>query len=622
MKKIIIPFAVLTAALAFTSCQDFLTKSPEASLSPGSYFSTSQELDLWANKFYSDILPEPGDLAELNADDNGSSSSLSAVQKGTRTPSSKSWSADTWKPLRNINYMLENNKCADAAVKARYDGVCYFFRAWFYFEKVRQYGDIPWYDHVIGSSDTEDLNKPRDARGYVMLMVIRDLDKAYELLPARWTTDPVYHVSKDAAMALKSRAALFEGTFRKYHAGTAFVPVDQQTFTVDGQEITISSEYFLRQAADAAAHIVGTRNLYEGNTMGLDADPKKASYREYFILEDAESAETIFARRYNVDLKVRHGVQFDFKNQHRSASFRQVCHYLQADGTPIQERAGWETLSYYDLFQNRDPRLAQTIQGPGYVMADVDETTHQHKAEQLSWERTFNGFRIIKFISDTNHEGASTSTTDYPLLRYPEVLLNYAEAKAELGELTVTDLAATINVIRARVGMPGLTAVPATEDALMASYYPHAKGTQKAAILEIRRERAVELFCEGFRQWDMLRWGEGAMLTPLATGGFRGIYITAAQVGTDIDLDQDGKADLYVYSGTKGTTSAPSTNQIQLGTGFSLSEGTYGYLTYWKAEDYVWDEGRDYLWPIPADQRTLTGYALSQNPGWDDGLSE
>ncbi|MBO4434418.1 MAG: RagB/SusD family nutrient uptake outer membrane protein [Bacteroidales bacterium] len=618
MKKIIIPIAIMTAALALSSCEDFLTKAPETTLSPGTYFSSEPELDLWVNKLYNDILPTPGTLAELQADDNGSSSSLSAIQKGTRTPSSTSWSADTWKPLRNINYLLENNKCADANVKARYDGAAYFFRAWFYFDMLRQYGDIPWYDHVIGSTDTEDLNKPRDPRGYVALMILQDLDKAYELLPAKWPSNPVYHVSRDAALALKSRVALFEGTFRKYHAGTAFVPVDEQTFG----EVTISSDYFLRQAADAAGRLLGTRKLYTGNVRGFSTNAAEASYREYFILEDAETDETIFSRRYSVDVLVRHGIQFDFKNHRQSASARLVNHYLQSDGTPIQERAGWESLSYYDVFQNRDPRMAQTLHGPGFLKADIDDVTKLHEKEQLSWERTFNGYRIIKYISDTSHETATTSTTDYPLIRYAEVLLNYAEAKAELGELTAEDLAATVNVIRARVGMPGLTAVPTTPDALMTQYYPHAKGAQKAAILEIRRERAVELICEGFRQWDLLRWGEGALLTPKATAGFQGIYIAENEVGTDIDLDRDGTMDLYVYSGAKGTTAAPSTNQIQLGSGYTLSNGTYGYLTYWAAEDYVWDEGRDYLWPIPADQRKLTDFALTQNPGWDDGLSQ
>ena len=154
MKKLIIPMVLVTAALMLSSCEDFLTKAPETTLSPDTFFASSAELDLWTNKLYNDILPTPTELAELNADDNGSSSSLNALQKGTRTPSSKSWSADTWKPLRNVNYMLENNRCSDPVVKARYDGAAYFFRAWFYYEKLRQYGDIPWYDKVIGSGDT------------------------------------------------------------------------------------------------------------------------------------------------------------------------------------------------------------------------------------------------------------------------------------------------------------------------------------------------------------------------------------------------------------------------------------------------------------------------------------
>ena len=420
MKKIIIALSFVAAALGLTSCEDFLTKTPETTLSPDTYFSSKAELDLWANKIYNDILPTADELAELNADDNGSTSSLSAIQRGTRTPSSKSWSASTWKPLRNINYMLENNKCSDASVKAMYDGVGYFFRAWFYFDKVRQYGDIPWYDHVIGSSDVDDLNKPRDPRGYVMLQVMKDLDKAYELLPARWPSDAVYHVSKDAALALKSRAALFEGTFRKYHAGTPYVPQDSQTFG----DVTISSEYFLRQAADAASKMIGTRKLYTGNTLGLAPKATDASYREYFLLETAETDETILSRRYSVDILVRHGIQFTYKSNHRSASNRMVNHYLQSNGESMTKRSGFAykdgeaTLSYADMFVGRDPRMAQTLHGPDYVA--IDGTAH----EPLSWERTFNGYRVIKYISDSSHETATTSTTDFPVLRYAEVLLN------------------------------------------------------------------------------------------------------------------------------------------------------------------------------------------------------
>ena len=627
MKKILIPLTLLAAAVVLTSCEDFLTKAPETSLSPDSFFTTKAALDLWANKIYNDVLPGADDLAEQNADDNSSTTSLSAIQRGTRTPSSKSWSANTWKPLRNINYMLENNKCSDASAKAMYDGVGYFFRAWFYFEKVRQYGDIPWYDHVIGSDNKEDLNKPRDARGYVMLMVLQDLDKAYDLLPARWSSDAVYHVSKDAALALKARAALFEGTFRKYHAQSDYVPVDEQTFQTESGSVTISSEYFLRQAADAASKLIGTRKLYTGNTLGLAEKATDASYREYFVLEDAETDETILSRRYSVDVLVRHGIQFTYKSNHRSASNRMVNHYLQADGTSISTREGFDwrdgrtTLPYDQMFVGRDPRMAQTLQGPGFVKVDVNETTKQHETEQISFERTFNGYRVIKYISDISHETASTSTTDFPILRYAEVLLNYAEAKAELGELTNEDIAKTIDVIRARVGMPAMATVPTTVDPMLSDYYPHARGSQLAAILEVRRERTVELFCEGFRQWDLLRWGEGALLTPKATGGVKGIWVDGLG---DYDLDKDGKVDLCLYKGTKPSTTAPASNIIEIGGNWTITGGpseNVGYLTYYEKEDYVWQENRDYLWPIPADQRSLTSGALTQNPNWDDGLS-
>lgn len=591
-----------------SSCEDFLTKAPETDMSPDSFFKSAAELEMWTNNFYADILPTAESIVNQVGDDHYISS-LNAIEKGTRTPSSK-WNEDTWKPLRRINYFFENNKCTDAAASAKYEGVAYFFRALFYYNKVRQYGDMPYYDYVIGSSDNASLNKPRDPRGYVMLKVMEDLDKAYELLPDKWDTDNVYRVTKDAAMALKSRAALFEGTFRKYHAGTKYVPVDEQTF--DG--VTISSKWFLEQAAGAASKVMGKHSMYTGNTLGLSAKAAKASYREYFILEDAESSETILSRRYNVDLLIRHGVQFNMKNGRHSATSRFVNHYLQADGTPIQNRAGWETLSYYDEFQNRDPRMEQTLHGPSYVAYGAK--SHQ----TLTFDRNLSGYRVIKFISSTDHENATTSTTDYPVIRYAEVLLNYAEAKAELGTLTADDLSKTINVIRARVGMPGLSSVPTEPDALMKEYYPNAKGEQLAAILEIRRERTVELFCEGFRQWDLLRWNEGKWITPKSTKGFQGIYIPAYG---EYDLDKDGKVDICVYDG-KGSapkTSAPATNVISIGAGWTLSEGDHGYLTYYATEDYDWDDSKDYLWPIPVDQRAATGGELSQNPGWKDGFN-
>ena len=623
MKKIYYILLAFIAAMTLVSCEDFLTKPPQTALSPDSFFKNASDLELWTNKFYSDLL-EDTDIAETYADDM-MGTSLSALQKGTRTTSSKSWSTPsvgsdgyissngTFTALMNINYFLEHSaNCPDEAVREKYNGVAYFFRAYFYFKMVRQYGDMPWYDYVIGSADVESLNKPRDPRGYVMMKVLEDCDKAYERLPEAWGAGPLFHVSKNAAMALKARAALFEGTFRKYHEGSAFVPEDEQKFG----EVTVSSEWFLKQAVEAAEKIMGKKSLYTGNTMFIASAAKNASYREYFVLEDADPSETILARAYRSDeaVTVRQGIQFNMKNGKRSATQRFVNHYLKTDGTAYT-KAELATMQYADQFKSRDPRMAQTLQAPGYVQ--ILGTA----PESLDWERTVNGYRVIKYISDASHEGATTGTSDFALFRYAEVLLNYAEAKAELGTLTDADVAATIDVIRARVGMPAMKTVPVTEDPLMKEYYPNATGSQLAAILEIRRERTVELCFEGFRQWDLLRWKEGKWLTPKSTSGFQGIYLPGLG---EFDLDNDGKIDLCVYQGTKPATTAPASNVIEVGaaSNYTLTEGTKGNLTYYATENYVWDEGKDYLWPIPEDQRQITNGALSQNPGWTDGLGE
>ena len=165
--------------------------------------------------------------------------------------------------------------------------------------------------------------------------------------------------------------------------------------------------------------------------------------------------------------------------------------------------------------------------------------------------------------------------------------------------------------------MPAMKTVPTTADPLMEEYYPNAKGTQKAAILEVRRERTVELCFEGFRQWDLLRWKEGKWLTPASTQGFQGLYFPALG---EYDLDGDGKMDVCLYQGTKPDTTAPEANIIEVAGNWSLTNGTSGNLTYYKAESYQWDENKDYLWPIPEDQRQITNGALSQNPGWTDGM--
>ena len=283
--------AGLLSVLAFTSCEGFLDKFPETALSPETFYTNEKELTLATNGFYA-MLPKPDDTFDGALQDNDLQFhlSLSAIQRGIRQAETETWSASTWSDLRSINYYLEHSvKCTNEDVRKKYDGIAYFFRAVFYYEKVRKYGDIPFYDHVISDSDKESLYRPRDSRGFVMQKIMEDLDRAIDGLPVTWS-EGVYRINKYAAYALKSRIALFEGTWRKYH------DIADESYTKeDGTTLTLSSAYFLQLAADAAKAVMesGKYKMYNGSTI-----VKGQPYRDYFVLEDAETGETILSRRF------------------------------------------------------------------------------------------------------------------------------------------------------------------------------------------------------------------------------------------------------------------------------------------------------------------------------------
>ena len=618
MKKIYAVFISGLSVLAFSSCEGFLDKFPETSLSPETFYTSEKELELATNGFYT-MLPSPDNTTDGALQDNDLEYhvALSSLQMGNRSAENETWSSSTWSNLRALNYYLEHSvNCTSEDIRKKYDGVAYFFRAMFYYEKVRKYGDIPWYDHVISANDKASLYRARDSRGFVMQKIMEDLDKAIDGLPVTWT-EGVYRINKYAAYAFKSRVALFEGTWRKYH------DVPDETYTKDdGTQLTLSSEYFLRQSADAAKAVIdyGKYKMYKGETI-----VKGQPYRDFFVLEDAETSETILSRRYlyTDEMNIRHGVQFKYKNQRHSLTRALAYHYLMADGTPFQSQEGWQTMQYNQEFKNRDPRMVQTIAAPDYVAVGTDASTKYYPSCK-DYDRS--GYRPIKYFSDDTHDGAGTSTTDYAIFRYGEVLLNYAEAKAELGEADQTVIDQTVNVIRARVGMPALDVVKAngTPDAFLSSYYTdkHLDGPDKGLILEIRRERTVELVNEGFRLWDMLRWHEGQQLCPASNTlgpGFIGCWFPGLG---EYDMNNDGTPDLCIYTGTKPSTDCENTLDVSEGKENTLSEGTSGYFIQFKDQSYKWEE-KDYLYPIPVKQIQIypkdeaTGESvLTQNPGY------
>lgn len=575
MKKLINILGAALLITSLTSCDSLLDMSPEDTMSPETYFSSTRELKLWTDGFYSQ-LKGADDVIGINADDN-IDTELGATLLGQRSAADENgWN---WTQLRSINYYLQHSdRCKDEVGRKENDGVAYFMRAYFYYVKVRRYGDVPWYDQVLNSDQDELLAKARDDREVIMDHVMEDLDKAINMLPS---TKSVYYVTKWTALALKTRAALYEGTYRKYRN----MP---------------NAEKYLNQVVDAGENFIKNSG-YKLYTTG------DTPYRSLFNSLDACSDEVILARRYSSDANVMHGVPFAIKNSRQGFTKRFMNHYLMADGSRYTDKQGWETDDFIAETTNRDPRMAQTVLCPGYIQKGATKVT----ANNLN---ALTGYQPIKYIAESKYDGANKAFTDWSLFRTAEVYLNYAEAKAELGTLTQNDLDVSINKIRDRARMPHLnmSAANANPDPLMLKYYPNVtRSTNTGVILEIRRERTVEMPLEGFRLWDIFRWKEGQQLTK----PFYGCYFPSEG---QYDMDNDGKKDLLLYTTDKGTFKGTAK---KIGKDLELSNGTSGYIYPFSQITITWDENRDYLWPIPASERVLTGGKLTQNPGWTDSTN-
>ncbi|MDE7114868.1 MAG: RagB/SusD family nutrient uptake outer membrane protein, partial [Muribaculaceae bacterium] len=285
--------------------------------------------------------------------------------------------------------------------------------------------------------------------------------------------------------------------------------------------------------------------------------------------------------------------------------------YLMTDGTPYTSRSGYETLTLAQESQNRDKRFSQTMRAPGYKR--IGET--KETAPNLAACET--GYQPVKYLQAAQYDAYNTSMVDMPIFRAAEVYLNFAEAKAELGTLTQSDIDMSIKPLRERAGVSNLSlaVANATPDPYLldeVTGYLNVKGPFTGVILEIRRERTVELMMEGFRYWDIMRWHEGQRFTRT----FRGLYFPGPG---NYDLNADGTPDVCLWSGSKPATSAPIVYEINKE--IFLSDGTSGNIVLHTDFPRTFRQDRDYLYPIPTEDRILTNGNITQNPGWIDGLN-
>lgn len=584
----LIIFGVVLGGL-MTSCDDgFLDRPSEDQVEAPYFFNTAKDLEVATNDFYS-MLPGTDNYTEDAASDNLMPLNPAARVRGARVvPVGRGTAGWNWANLRKINYFLGNyHKVQDEAAKAKYGGIARFFRAYFYYDKVKTFGDVPWYSGVLDSKDPE-LYKARDSRTLVMDSVMADLDFAIANIPAE---KQINLITRYTAMLLKARVALFEGTFRRYHG-------------IEG------ADAYLTVAVEAAQALMAS-NAYTLYTDG----GAEAAYRNLFARNNQDNIETLLAVDYEQGIRVHSlGGSFTSATQGSYGIPKDLVNsYLMRDGSRFTDRQNYNTLGFFEEMQNRDPRLTQTTAGPDF------KVNGETKNEPVNLGITTTGYRLIKALPDRSQWTTSGAYFDIILFRYAEALLIFAEAKAELGTLTQPDLEKSINKLRTRVGMPALNLAQANAnpDPYLQAMYPNAKNDRgfQGVILEIRRERRAELFNEGFRWDDLMRWKEGSKVNrPIV-----GVYF--AGVGA-YDFTGDGLADVFVHTGS--TSGAPSSvtsliniNQRTLRNPINGSQNASSGNIDPFPQGGLFREDRDYLAPIPSEELLLNDN-LRQNPKWGE----
>ncbi|MGV3604447.1 MAG: RagB/SusD family nutrient uptake outer membrane protein [Dyadobacter fermentans] len=589
--KYSLKISLALAAVTFLTCckNDFLDRTPLANISDAQYWKSANDLKLYTNGFYNDIklLPSLADWfqtgiygldADLGSDNMVKSTYNSELNGESVLPASNTNGKWDWTTLRGINYFMANyQKVTDnASLVNPYVGETLFFRALFYFDKLKTFGDLPWINAPLTTSDSLILQAPRLSRSVIADSIIQDLDRAIALLPGKAAAEPS-RINKEIAMLLQSRVALYEGSWEKYH--------QNGPFGVNGENGT----RFFQKAAHAA------EGLMKLNTYAIENTGAANGYQRLFNQVDySNSSEVMFWRKFDLSAGItHHWYLFIPLALDRGITKSLVDDYLCTDGKPASVSPlykGDNTLN--DVKSNRDPRLAQTVYFPGDAITTNRPNGQPDAVFQFpdlnSSANVPTGYVLRK---GTNTEyfqqsgmGNSTSTQAMIYFRYAEALLNFAEAKAELGTLTQGDLDQSINVLRKRVQMPDLRLSSIVTDPkwLFPALSP--------IINEIRRERRVELACEGFRHDDIFRWAAADKL-------IRGWQPKGAKLAQWSSLFTPETLSKYPVDANGYIT--PYQKVAALSNGFQFKVN------------------RDYLSPIPTDQLVLNPNLKPNNPNWN-----
>lgn len=577
MKKINYKAILVSVLMLFSCDDDFLNRVPLDQISDPEFWNSTGDMELFLNSFYDtfDGWPPSGG-GNAPTKDRGTDIALPAINvfgaswtprlDGTINipPSGGGWN---WVNIRNINYFLNNvDRVKErTSMTDHFIGEGHFFRAWFYFDMMKNFGALPIITKAVTEEDVDILYAPRNNRTEVFNFILSDLEIAIsKMRHSHQLATPGTRLSKDIAIMFKARACLYEGTWEKYHFGSPFAG---QT---DGKA-------FLQQAADAALQIIdgGNFSLVTGDTSTVYANLfNRTSY--------AGVKEVIFYKHFD---RETHGNTFGnqlwnwpnaYGYTHEATRF-----FLCKDGLPIAASplfVGDATLDVVEV--NRDPRLAQSVMVPTDIRRIQGTTITYFNAPDVVNSGTGIESQKFRHIVVDPAVGIQNHNVDYIFMRLPEAMLIYAEARAELGLLTQGDVDRTINRIRDRVGMPHLLLGNITAD----PNWPNYGYGIPDYLHEIRRERTVELFAEGFRFDDLMRWRAHNYWVGTR---FVGTFATEElkKIAPSIPVNEAGFFDPYRF-----TLSGPGST-------------------------FAFNPNRDYLLPLPTNELTLNPN-LKQNPGW------
>lgn len=601
---------ILTLLSLFSCNDDFLDRYPETEITKENFFNTASDLEIYTNGFYSGLSASYDDIGSDNIAMREAKDEIWDLTHGAVSSLNMGgWAKGDWSALRSINFFLENslNSSATKEEAAHYRAIAKFFRAQFYINKVKTFSDVPWISKAPGTTDQEILFKTQDPRGVVVDSIVADLQYASTYINVN---NSQTRISKFAALASLARFALYEGTFRKY----GMLNSSEAAYLTEKG----ASDYnkLLQIARDASQKIMDEGGFslaadYEGlfNSTDLTGNP------EIILFLDFDKGRRMHNSYTRLDW------QYDL-------SQNLVDEYLKIDGTAYS-RSELDTLQYKNTFADRDPRLMATVSYPGYTRPG-DANPHVAKI-------SFGGLGQIKFTpKEPDAWTWEASYNDLPVFRYGEILLINAEAHAELGTLTNTVLSNTVNLIRSRAGLNNAdVTLAAVADPVLDSRYANIQANPKGAALEIRRERRVELACEGLRHDDLMRWHLGDAIFTVngkPENLQRGMYVPKMTMHgnakfTLLEVTGDDVEDILIAETAADIVAAEAyynnsdfykgLNKVSLEETFSLKNGDEGHII-WKRElddPGTFVEPKYYYRPVPQSEILISGQ-LVQHQFW------